>query len=208
MELKISAQARGTRILALEKSTKYRSVCDALVRISQATGAEELVLPFVEPVSLYPQITRQLCTFPDPTEQGRVLCLRPDGTATCSHIAETVWKVRHDVKVFYVTKCWRYQRRQFGHHREFTQFGFHILNPRSDYTEWVFDLAKKMVTNFTNQVTVNRTHGEYPFDQDGFDIGCEYLGSEKQGLRGRICLGGRYKNGYGVVLEVERMMLL
>lgn len=208
VELKIGAQARGTRILALNNATKYRSVCDALVRMAIATGAEELVLPNVEPASLHRGIANQVLTFPDGTDKEKPLCLRPDGAPMCISIAETLWKSRHDVKLFYVTRCWRMQRPQLGHHREFTQFGFHVMNPRSDYSTWMLELARRMIGNFTNEFTVHPTLTTYPYDGPGFDICCDYLGAEKQGSRGRISAGGPHRRGFGISVEVDRVMLL
>ena len=210
VELKISAQARGTRILALNKASKYRSICDALAHIALANGAEELILPLIEPCSLYLPISNQLYTVKDnsPENKKAPVCVRPDGVATCSAIAQGVWRERQDVKVFYVTKCLRRPPPQLGHHREFTQFGYQILNPRSDHSDWIMSLARKMVACFTNEYTINVVSPRYPFDIEEFDVTVSYLGAEKQGQSGRLCSGGRYINGYGITLEVERIMLL
>lgn len=59
-------------------------------------GFEEIVLPSLEPSSLYvekagEEILGQMYVFPD--KKGRSLCLRPEGTATCQVLADTVMQV-------------------------------------------------------------------------------------------------------------------
>lgn len=218
MELKIGAQVKGTRILALQAANKYRLVCDVLVRLAHDAGAEEIVLPIIEPVRLYaeragPEIEPHMYTFPDITSAAdkpgnRMLCLRPEGTATCQAIADTVWKNRRDINVFYVTRCWRFERPQVGRYREFTQFGVEMLNPRrkpADQADWMMDLASRMIAAFTDKyevVSPMRRAKSY-YEGDGFEIDCPQLGGQKQ-----VCGGGPYKQGYGFAIGVDRVMLL
>ncbi|HEX8615038.1 MAG TPA: hypothetical protein VF800_27460 [Telluria sp.] len=70
LELKIEAQARGVRIIASEEARNRRALLDQLITIAEATGFEEIILPQVEPSSVYvdkagPEILSPMYVFPD-----------------------------------------------------------------------------------------------------------------------------------------------
>jgi histidyl-tRNA synthetase len=142
-------------------------------------------------------------TFPD--KKDRQLCLRPEGTATCQILAETVLKMERDVKLWYLATCWRYERPQAGRYREFLQFGVEILNPRGDVRDELVELATNMVKMFTDQFEVNNAakRGLAYYVEDGFEISCPALGAQKQ-----VCGGGSYKQGCGFAFGVDRLMLV
>ena len=142
-------------------------------------------------------------TFPD--KKDRLLCLRPEGTATCQILAETVLKSERDVRLFYLATCWRYERPQAGRYREFLQFGVEILNPRKDVREELVELATSMVGMFTDKFEVNKAakRGLAYYVEDGFEISCPALGAQKQ-----VCGGGSYKQGCGFAFGVDRLMLV
>jgi histidyl-tRNA synthetase len=178
------------------------------MRLSSQSGFDEVVLPGVEPASVYvekagPEILGQMYVFPD--KKGRELCLRPEGTATCQLMAESVFKQQRDVRLWYVTQCWRYERPQAGRYREFTQFGVEILNPKSEVRAELLALAESMVREFTTEYEVNGAvkRGLAYYVDDGFEISCPKLGAQKQ-----VCGGGSYKQGCGFALGVDRLMLL
>jgi histidyl-tRNA synthetase len=173
-------------------------------------GFEEFVLPSLEPSSLYvekagEEILGQMYVFPD--KKGRSLCLRPEGTATCQVLADTVMQQERDVKLWYLTTCWRYERPQAGRYREFLQFGVEWLNPRPNRNvrEELVGLAEDMVKQFTDQYEVNKTvkRGLAYYVEDGFEISCPKLGAQKQ-----VCGGGSYKQGCGFAFGVDRLMLV
>jgi len=183
-------------------------ICERLAGVASAAGFEEIVLPLVEPASVYtdkagPEILGQMYTFPD--KKGRALCLRPEGTATCQILADTAWKMERDIRLWYVTTCWRYERPQAGRYREFTQFGVEILNPRTAPRDELVALAERMVRQFTDECEVNAAvkRGLAYYVEDGFEISCPKLGAQKQ-----VCGGGSYKQGCGFALGVDRLMLV
>jgi histidyl-tRNA synthetase len=204
LELKLGAQARGTRILALDKAVRYRAVCDALVTLARSTGAGEIILPSLEPLELYSAQVNQVFSFPDSfTPDHPMLCLRPDGRTTCELIAETIWKNRRDMKVFYVTRCWSYKRPYNSHpYVESTQFGYEILNPHSNpaaHADWMVEQARKMINFFSVSFAVD---AGLRHDR-GFEINCEHLGNQRT-----VCRGGPHSRGYGFAINIERVMLL
>lgn len=181
---------------------------NSLAAAAEAAGFEEVVLPSIEPASIYVEkagveILNQMYTFPD--KGGRELCLRPEGTATCQLMADTVFKSRRDVRLWYIATCWRYERPQAGRYREFTQFGVEVLNPRTETRPELVSLATRMVAEFTPDYVVADAvkRGLAYYVGDGFEISCPSLGAQKQ-----VCGGGSYKQGCGFALGVDRLMLL
>lgn len=142
-------------------------------------------------------------TFPD--KKGRELCLRPEGTATCQLMADSMWKMNRDVRIWYATTCWRYERPQAGRYREFTQFGVEILNPRGEVRDSLVELAESMVKKFTDRYEISKSvkRGLAYYTEDGFEISCPALGAQKQ-----VCGGGSYKQGCGFAFGVDRLMLV
>ena len=140
--------------------------------------------------------------FPD--KKNRILCLRPEGTATCQLLASGPFRQNKDVKLWYETRCWRYERPQQGRYREFTQFGVEILNPTQDWRQYLIDLGIEMVKKFSTCYEVEQSvqRGLAYYTEDGFEIRCPNLGAQKQVLG-----GGRYKEGIGFALGVDRLML-
>lgn len=178
------------------------------IDLAEASGFSEVVLPSIEPAEVYeqkagPEILNQMYVFPDRKE--RSLCLRPEGTATCQLLAQGPWKQKKDVRIWYETRCWRYERPQAGRYREFTQFGIEVLNPTTDVRVELIELAKKMVANVTTKFEVadKIQRGLAYYIEDGFEISCPDLGAQKQVLG-----GGRYKEGIGFAAGVDRLMLL
>jgi histidyl-tRNA synthetase len=208
MEIKIKQQARGTRILSSETAAHYRGVIDRLSSMAKDMDAQELILPCIEPVSIYDDrldLLPHLYAFPQ--RGGGRLCLRPEGTATCQLIAESAWRARRNVRTFFVAKCWRYERPQLGHHYEFTQFGFEVLNPSSPCSDWVEKLALDMVQTFTKDCVLSPAaipRGMTPaVNGFAFQITCEQLAARRQ-----VCVGGPYRQGCGFEISVDRIMLI
>jgi histidyl-tRNA synthetase len=210
VDYKIPQAPRGTRVLLYESAERYRKICNVLVQMAEVYGANEILLPILDTTVFYRQggeeALRHLYSFPEPIS-GRSICLRPDGTITCRMLADTLWKNRRDVKVFYITKCWRKERPQLGRFYEFTQFGVEVLNPRRPdaQPEIMLELATRMVTAFTTRFEVDTsvTHGYRYYTGPGFSINCESLGSRR-----KVCAGGPYLQGYGFAFTMERLMLI
>jgi histidyl-tRNA synthetase len=144
-------------------------------------------------------------TFPD--KKGRTLCLRPEGTATCQILADTVLASQRDVKLWYLATCWRYERPQAGRYREFLQFGVEVLNPRPDKNvrDGLIGLSECMIKLFTDKYEINTAakRGLAYYVEDGWEISCPALGAQKQ-----VCGGGSYKQGCGFAFGVDRLMLV
>lgn len=204
--------ARGVRMLNGKLASLRRKIIDSCSSLAISNGYDELFLPSIEPAEIYkdkagPEILNQMYVFPD--RKGRQLCLRPEGTATIQILAKEIWPKHKDVKLFYETRCWRYERPQAGRYREFTQFGVEWLWPRDikKAREELIKLAENMVRNVvsqTQEIQINDSvkRGLAYYIEDGFEISLPSLGAQKQ-----ICGGGTYDEGVGFAIGIDRLML-
>jgi histidyl-tRNA synthetase len=142
-------------------------------------------------------------TFADKAD--RPVTLIPEATALVQREYRDRWAKEKPkpVRVFYVQRCYRYERPQAGRYREFTQFGVEILGP-GDYEE---------EARTTLVEALNATGVRYEFDtevarglsyytRDGFEARAENLGAQKQ-----IAGGGSYEDGCGWAIGVDRVVL-
>lgn len=167
----------------------------------------EVVLPSLEKAEVYtskagPEVLSQMYVFKDRGE--RDLCLRPEGTATCQLLARESFKQQKDVRLWYEARCWRYERPQAGRYREFTQFGVEVLNPSNDCYNALRDMAKEMVGKWVADAELKESvkRGLAYYVGDGFEIECPSLGAQRQ-----VCGGGRYAEGIGFAVGVDRLLL-
>lgn len=179
----------------------------AFIELAEAAGFTEAFLPSVEPAEIYAdkagaEILKQMYVFPD--RKGRLLCLRPEGTATCQLLAREEFKRQRDVRLWYEARCFRYERPQTGRYREFSQFGIEILNPRRDCREELIALAEQMVRRFDPEAQTVKAvkRGLAYYSEDGFEILCPRLGAQKQ-----VAGGGRYDEGIGFAIGLDRMVI-
>lgn len=148
-------------------------------------------------------------TFPD--KGGRECCLIPEVTGLIQDLYNESWSKSKPkpIKVFYEAKAYRYERPQAGRYREFTQFGVEILGPideKLDYEcTWnllmcLRKLGMEAETDYRMISGVKRGLGYYI--EDGFEIVDRKLGAQEQ-----VAGGGRYAEGIGWAVGVERLML-
>lgn len=144
----------------------------------------------------------QMWSFKDKGE--RDVCLIPEVTGLIQTLYATEWKAEpKPIRLFYVSRCYRYDRPQRGRYREFTQIGVEALG--GDVTkEEVVDLLKTCLDafglNYRLVETVKRGLSYYV--EDGFEVECDCLGSQKQ-----VAGGGRYAEGIGWAIGLDRLML-
>jgi len=209
MELSIEKQSKGVRIITGQEAKNRRKVLNEMIILAEEKGFGEVILPSVEPQSIYTEkageeILGQMYTFKDKGE--REICLRPEGTATVQLIANKYWKNQKDVKLWYFERCWRYERPQAGRYREFFQFGVEWINPRDveQTKKELIDLSKKMVEIVTNEYEVNESvkRGLSYYIAEGFEISIPSLGAQKQ-----VVGAGQYKEGIGFAVGFDRIML-
>ena len=174
-----------------------------------AAGYEEIIVPAVWSQQTFidkggPEILGQMYAFAD--KKGRPICLVPEITGMVQEMWQQHWaKVGGPRRVFYVARCYRYERPQRGRYREFTQVGVELLGgePSTDRTE-VETLLRQILDElgvaYEFDGSVKRGLGYYT--EEGFEARCVQLGAQQQ-----VAGGGRYPEGVGWAIGVDRLLL-
>jgi histidyl-tRNA synthetase len=137
----------------------------------------------------------------------RPICLIPEATAVVQELYKGGWEQakRKPVRVFYLCRCYRYERPQTGRYREFFQFGVEILGgkPAETTTEAleIFEALLEL-SGIPYEIRSAVKRGLDYYVDDGFEAECSLLGAQKQ-----IAGGGRYETGVGFALGVDRILL-
>jgi histidyl-tRNA synthetase len=200
---------RGTINYVGEAAAQFRRVTDSLRETVNTAGYQEFIPSILAPQEIFvekagQEILRQMYAFPD--RKGRQLCLIPEVTAVVQQLYRESWEksAPKPVKLFYLTRCYRYERPQTGRYREFFQFGVENLGGKADKRELIdlLDecLKRLKLQNYTIEESVKRGLDYYV--EDGFEASCSALGAQKQ-----IAGGGRYDCGIGWAIGVERLLL-
>jgi histidyl-tRNA synthetase len=151
-----------------------------------------------------PEIVNQMWAFQD--KGGRDVCLIPEATGLIQELWRDKWRnANKPKKLFYVSRCYRYERPQAGRYREFTQFGVEYLggNAQDDRQEVVELLRRCMDATGVNwQLVESVKRGLSYYVEDGFEAVCDQLGAQKQ-----VAGGGRYAEGIGWAIGVDRLLL-
>jgi len=178
------------------------------VTVFIAAGYQEVILPnlweqqtFVDKAG--PEILGQMYTFND--KKGRDICLLPEVTAVVQQLFKEQWNgsMKKPVRVFYVQRCYRYERPQKGRYREFTQIGLERLGG-TDGRDEVIGLLRECLDKFQIDYKLNDSvkRGLDYYVEAGFEVEVENLGAQKQ-----IAGGGRYDCGIGWALGLDRLLL-
>jgi histidyl-tRNA synthetase len=188
----------------------YVDSLDKLRAIARGAAYEELVLPsiwetktFVEKAGS--EIVDQMYVFKD--KGDRDCCLIPEVTGIVQDLWRAGWvkSEKKPMRVFYVARCYRYERPQAGRYREFTQFGVELLGGSgpSDRDE-VVDLLERSLRSLDVAYVLDAQvkRGLSYYTEDGFEARCEQLGAQKQ-----VAGGGRYAEGIGWAIGVDRILL-
>lgn len=199
---------KGTRLLFGPEADLYFDTCQKLRLSLRELGFQEVYLPsmwdqqtFIDKAG--PEIINQMYAFKDKGE--REICLIPECTALIQKMWNEKWvnQVKHPLKLFYIQRCYRYESPQAGRYREFTQAGVEILGNKAVPGEAQQSL-RTVLDQFKIPFKINETvkRGLSYYIEDGFEAEVDYLGAQKQ-----IAGGGRYKEGIGWAIGVDRLML-
>lgn len=215
---KTNVCVKGTRILVGKEADLKVGMIRACESIVSVKGPTRIILPTIQFQSTFKdkvgsENQHLMYNFKD--RKGRDLCLAPEYTAVIQKLATTQFKLQKNIELFYTQQCFRGEKPQAGRYREFTQFGFEILNPTIDYTDYLVALAKACIKaallekkpaimKVDLKVNLNVTRGlDYYTEGKGFEITYEGLGAQKQ-----ICGGGAYTGGCGFAIGIDRLMLI
>jgi histidyl-tRNA synthetase len=175
-----------------------------------AAGYEELIVPAIWEQQTFVakaggEIVDQMYTFAD--KKGRPICLIPEVTGLIQDQWRDRWSksTRGPCRVFYVARCYRYERPQAGRYREFTQVGVELLGGRPpDDRREVEALLVQLLDEVGAVYQLDRRvqRGLSYYTEDGFEALCPRLGAQKQ-----IAGGGRYAEGIGWAIGLDRLLL-
>ncbi|PMS17724.1 hypothetical protein C0Z18_19655 [Trinickia dabaoshanensis] len=173
-------------------------------------GAEEAIVPalwsqdtFIEKAG-GSEIIDQMWAFPD--KKGRACCLIPEATALFQERYEQLIDGKRERLLFYVARCYRYERPQAGRYREFTQLGFECL---SEEPRRASELSQRIAKGFFDSLGLRYTFDSaarrglsYYLDGQGFEMRCSELGAQQQ-----VAGGGAYREGAGFGIGLDRLLL-
>jgi histidyl-tRNA synthetase len=173
-------------------------------------GAEEAIVPALWSQDTFVQkaggskIIGQMWAFPD--KKGRPVCLIPEATALFQERCQELLERRKERLLFYVARCYRYERPQAGRYREFVQLGFEYLGPDP---VGALVRSREIATGFLDSIGVRyeldvaaRRGLSYYLNGEGFEIRCPELGAQQQ-----VAGGGAYREGAGFGIGAERLLL-
>lgn len=150
-------------------------------------------------------------TFQD--KGDRNVCLIPEVTGLLQETWREKWrsKAAQDQRcaperamrnVFYVQRCYRYERPQAGRYREFTQLGIEMLG--SADTGRAKDLLRTCLdaVGVAYRFDAGVKRGLSYYVEDGFEAAVDALGAQKQ-----VAGGGAYAEGVGWAIGIDRLVL-
>lgn len=198
----------GTRILV---GNEKRELINSMASILINQDFQEISIPIIQNQEIFrdkvgKENNNLMFNFKD--RGNRDLCLAPEYTAVIQKLASTTYKYQKDVKLFYITECFRGEKPQAGRFRQFTQFGVEILNPTKNVIPYLKALAMDLLSLICrlNEFEINSdaVRGlDYYKDGMGFEISYPGFGSQKQ-----VCGGGEYEGGAGFALGLDRLLPL
>ena len=201
---------RGTRLIEGRELEVMTAVTTALRGVVTAAGYAEVVVPALAPVDVFrdkvgDELGGQMWTFRD--KGDREVCLIPEVTGVLQRVYRDDWaKARpKPVRVFYLARCYRYERPQAGRYREFWQFGVENLSADpARYAPEVRDLltAALAAVGVPVEYRDNVRRGLGYYVGGGFEAAVPALGAQSQ-----VAGGGAYAEGVGWAIGVDRLVL-
>jgi len=207
MEIKQDFVYKGTRILFDNKAQKKRELLNQYSKYLIKKGFKEIFIPIIQFQETFKSkvgVENNNLMFNFTDRGNREICLAPEYTAICQKLADTQFKTQKDILLFYIGECFRGEKPQKGRYRQFTQLGIEILNPTKDYSNFIRQIAENLLSlsSITFKTNTDVTRGLDYYEQGkGFEIEVEELGSQKQ-----VCGGGKYSNGIGFALGIDRIL--
>ncbi len=197
---------RGTRIITGDEARIFTDVITQLSARLHASGLEQVIVPSIWEAETFenkvgPENTKMMWTFSDKSD--RRCCLIPEVTGLLQETWRDEWSkgaTRRDV--FYVQRCYRYERPQKGRYREHTQVGVELLGSQD------LEAAKSLLRDCLASLGVDFeffddvVRGASYYTRRGFEARVESLGAQKQ-----VAGGGAYAEGVGWGIGVDRVVL-
>lgn len=139
----ITKAPRGTLDKLPSDIYKWHTVEKIAAQIAEAYGCKEIRTPTFEHTELFQRgvggttdvVQKEMYTFND--KKGRSISLKPEGTAGAVRAAleNGLFNGALPLKLYYFTRCFRYEAPQAGRLREFSQFGVEIFGTDSPLSD-------------------------------------------------------------------------
>ncbi len=139
----ITNKVYGAEDILPADSYKWQFVEDIMRGQAQSYGFREIRTPVFEHTVLFDRsvgdttdiVQKEMYTFT--TKGGDTISLKPEGTAGAARamLEHGIYNEGYPVKVYYLTGCYRYEKKNFGRQREFHQFGMEVYGAASAYAD-------------------------------------------------------------------------
>ncbi|MBD5115485.1 MAG: histidine--tRNA ligase [Ruminococcaceae bacterium] len=139
----VTKAPRGTEDKLPSQMNKWHTVEKIAAQVAEAYGCKEIRTPTFEHTELFQRgvggttdvVQKEMYTFND--KKGRSITLKPEGTAGAVRAAleNGLLNEALPLKLYYFTRCFRYEAPQSGRLREFNQFGVEILGANSPVSD-------------------------------------------------------------------------
>lgn len=212
-EFNLENQPRGMRLLTGDELAARDNVTRECAGVAELYQYERISIPTVWSFDTFrnksgDEIEDQMFVFED--KGGREMCLIPEATAIMRELyKEKLLKgYAQPIRLYYVTRCYRYERPQEGRHREFLQFGCEFLGEDVDLeyglgeciemSEYI--MGELGIRNYEIHKDIAR--GLDYYEEAGFEVECPDLGAQSQ-----VIGGGIYDVGVGFAAGIDRLRL-
>jgi histidyl-tRNA synthetase len=172
------------------------------MRDSIMRGEARVMFSSLAPSELFKDKPGELYSFKD--KGDRDICLIPEVTAVArEYYMNDCQHLKKPVRIYYIERCYRYERPQRGRYREFIQFGIECFGPveKQDNTKDILAECFKAL-NIPVEFDPLVKRGLDYYLEDGFEARINSLGAQKQ-----VAGGGRYDCGQGFAIGVDRVAL-
>lgn len=139
----VTKAPKGTEDKLPAQINKWHTVENAAKQIAEVYGCKEIRTPTFEHTELFQRgvggttdvVQKEMYTFND--KKGRSITLKPEGTAGAVRAAVENGLLNEalPLKLYYLTRCFRYEAPQSGRLREFNQFGVEIFGASSPISD-------------------------------------------------------------------------
>lgn len=126
---------KGTNDILPDRVHIWQYIEDEVRKICKEYNYKEIRTPVFEHTELFERgvgdttdvVEKEMYTFLD--KGSRSITLRPEGTASASrsYIENGLFNTAQPSKLFYLIRCYRYEKKQAGRYREFNQFGAEVI---------------------------------------------------------------------------------
>ena len=139
----ITNKVYGAEDILPADSYKWQFVENIMREQARSYGFREIRTPVFEHTELFNRsvgdttdiVQKEMYTFT--TKGGDSLSLKPEGTAGAARamLEHGIYNDGYPIKVYYLTGCYRYEKKNFGRQREFHQFGMEVYGAASAFAD-------------------------------------------------------------------------